>query len=337
MSKVAYVLGAGFAKPAGLPLQSELLLESLKVKPKTLGHRFDIAREMIENFLGVVFPNVEVKKLSLEDVFTILDRAVLGKEPFGDFDWGELYQIRQNLIYILLVFIDSKIKLALEQKYQPYDRFIEFLFKKVRDKEDFCVISLNWDSLLESFVYHKFPNKIMVNYCLESWSAKRKKKLRKAEKGIKVLKLHGSTNWILCNHCGRLFIEFEGIEFEEQECVFCEFDRPAKAALLTASPLIVTPTMIKELDNLHLKTIWHKAFIELQASTKIIFIGYSLPLADFELRYLLKKALDSKKEIEVVLKKGTSTNATRAMYEGVFGEKITFYFDGFGKWVKDHC
>ena len=65
--------------------------------------------------------------------------------------------------------------------------------------------------------------------------------------------------------------------------------------------LIITPTFLKDLNNLNIKNIWHNALIELSEASKVVFIGYSFPDADFEMRCLLKKALKPETKIDVVL------------------------------------
>jgi hypothetical protein len=65
--------------------------------------------------------------------------------------------------------------------------------------------------------------------------------------------------------------------------------------------VLITPTFLKDLNNLYLKNIWHNAFIDITEAEKIVFIGYSFPDADFEMRYLLKKAVQPGTAIEIVL------------------------------------
>jgi hypothetical protein len=54
--------------------------------------------------------------------------------------------------------------------------------------------------------------------------------------------------------------------------------------------------MSKNLNNTHLKMVWQNAMIDLREANRIVFLGYSFPLADFEFRYLLlKSAFGTKK------------------------------------------
>jgi hypothetical protein len=47
------------------------------------------------------------------------------------------------------------------------------------------------------------------------------------------------------------------------------------------------PTYIKDLSNPQYKVIWQNAGIEIAEADKLVFIGYSLPSADYEMRQLL--------------------------------------------------
>ena len=60
------------------------------------------------------------------------------------------------------------------------------------------------------------------------------------------------------------------------------------------------PTYLKNLSNPQYKLIWQNAGIELAEAERIVFIGYSLPQADFEMRQLLARMVREDAKIEVV-------------------------------------
>ena len=61
------------------------------------------------------------------------------------------------------------------------------------------------------------------------------------------------------------------------------------------------PTFLKNFNNVQNKLIWQNAGIELSEASKVVFLGYSLPLADFEFKQLLSRMIRSDAKIEVVL------------------------------------
>ncbi|MGI5900613.1 MAG: hypothetical protein ACOX8S_11965 [Christensenellales bacterium] len=54
---------------------------------------------------------------------------------------------------------------------------------------------------------------------------------------------------------------------------------------------MLIPLLLKGFKQLAHKNIWHNALMDLTEAAKIVFVGYSFPDADFEMRCLLKKAL----------------------------------------------
>ena len=61
------------------------------------------------------------------------------------------------------------------------------------------------------------------------------------------------------------------------------------------------PTFLKDLSNFQLKLVWQNAGVELMEASRLIFIGYSLPHADFEFRQLLSRMVRPSAAIHVVL------------------------------------
>ena len=61
------------------------------------------------------------------------------------------------------------------------------------------------------------------------------------------------------------------------------------------------PTFLKDLNNVQIKLVWQNAGVELSEADRIIFMGYSFPAADFEMRQLLSRTIKHDSKIEVVL------------------------------------
>jgi hypothetical protein len=112
----------------------------------------------------------------------------------------------------------------------------------------------------------------------------------------------------------------------------------------------VTPTFVKDLNNTHLKMIWHNALMDIQESERLVFIGYSFPLADYEFRFILSKALagsknKAKKRIKVLLfpsdKKIEADalwkrNEEQRRYEKFFSQyKLNFVYGSANDYISD--
>ena len=181
-------------------------------------------------------------------------------------------------------------------------------------------------------------------------------------KNIKVLKMHGSLAWLECPKCKRIFTDFAdeiaSEEFANTTCPFCQDAVKTNGDSPVLRSLIITPTFMKSLDNLNIKNIWHNAYIDISEADQIVFIGYSFPDADFEMRCLLKKATKNNVKVDVVLcpsddpnklvrdlmNRGFSSeeakeyvwkmNLPQERYTSFFGEdRVDFFYEGFSKYI----
>jgi hypothetical protein len=104
---------------------------------------------------------------------------------------------------------------------------------------------------------------------------------------------------------------------------------------------LVTPTFLKKFENPHIRMVWHNAGIDLCEASKVVFIGYSLPKADYHLKTLFKRTIRADAEIAVVLGKedkppsGRKSSEYRDQavdrYKDFFRsseKEPTFYFNG---------
>ena len=344
-NKTVFILGAGFSYPARIPLQNHLLEEVLIYTPDFTESTVLIAQDALKSFIAELFGTQ--KNIILEDIFTILDRGVIGKERFKDYTWQKLYEIRGQLVYLILFIISKKIKSVPDT---VRDLYITFCKKVIRMRrfhgqknDSIAVISSNWDTLFEIFIRQAFNKKqvsdMAIDYCaythfFHSGDIPHINLKTAGKFNIKLLKLHGSLNWLFCSSCGRLYVDDkDNIGIQHKECLFCK--TLSSAPNLMLEPLIITPTFLKEFTNLHIKNIWQNAFVELQEASNIIFIGYSLPQADFEFKYILKKGIRKSANIQAVLINKDKTNGTKKRYLSFFGKgNVNFDFDGLEGWLR---
>ena len=318
--------------------------------------------------------------VTLEDLFTIFDNVAANREHFRLYSPKAMGDIHRKLKMCIIYALSCAI--SMDCNPQVYNKFSEYLLAEranSRFKEDsVSLITMNWDDLLESALYEvclrynsEMKNKkkcIYPDLCFYDYSVEKDDKhipsiniKAKGHKNIKVLKMHGSLAWLECPRCGRMYVDFTNEiaadEFIERICPYCQ-----EGTLLGGAPvlrsLIITPTFMKSLDNLNVKNIWHNAFIEVNEASHIVFIGYSCPDADFEMRCLLKKAIRDDVKVTVVLhssdnpefylnefmSKGYDGEEAKRLaqkmllpeerYKTFFGEdKVSFVYEGFEKYV----
>jgi NAD-dependent SIR2 family protein deacetylase len=111
---------------------------------------------------------------------------------------------------------------------------------------------------------------------------------------IKLLKLHGSLNWIRCTICGsNLLVRREKIgEWATSLPSSCPKCFSKKEFM---QRLIVPPFQTKNYADPAISYLWFEASKALRKIEEIIIIGYSLPTTDFASEALLRVALSRKK------------------------------------------
>ena len=112
---------------------------------------------------------------------------------------------------------------------------------------------------------------------------------------MKLLKIHGSLNWLYCRKCNEVDItigeklEADDLDLKELCCVH-------KYCTNKYEPLLITPTMFKNYENRIIKETWDCAERELTEADNLVFIGYALKDEDYQIRCLLMKALLNKEK-----------------------------------------
>lgn len=229
--------------------------------------------------------------IDLEDIFTIFDKSLREYENWDDITYLELDRLRHSLLRLFTYYFGTFITNFKKSKSTSYNGFVQYC-----EKNNVSILTTNWDTVLE-ILFRK--EKIDFHTQIEG---------DKIANNINILKLHGSINWFKCNRCGNYHVaqdtkiaKYLFDDARQEECEICKAKANEKQILL--QPEIITPTMLKTLNNKIFREIWAEAASSLDSADKIIFIGYSLPLADFEVRYLLKKHISNTTKIEVVLAK----------------------------------
>ena len=253
-------------------------------------------------------------QVPLEDVFTMLDRARVSGETISGFTHEDIWQSYKALIQTIIHEFNRKLSGFTVGPYASF--FQELILKRVasgtpqdQEADPFTIVTLNWDTIPDYLLNTLGTNyKAVLDYgCYDydlNSASDHIPSIRRKGAGlfnIKLLKLHGSLNWLLCSCCGRLFsVNQSGttppIAPLQSKCSFCHGD-------VELENVIITPTLIKNLAQHQIKHIWHNAFLDLQDSSRIVFVGYSFPMADFEFRYTLLKAItgNSLLKIRVIL------------------------------------
>ena len=353
MAKTVYVLGAGFSKPAGFPLQGELLQQVLDAsldeilfvgkdilsEPRLPFAKIREFRERITDFVASSFPNRET--VSLEDVFTLLDQTISGRAHFAKYPEAELRSIHRAFVQTVLFALHVRSESFLQSDEQMHRRLAaNWLLQRLQSGQPgdpFSVVSLNWDSLVEDSIFRILRETggirdgcalADIDYCVYtrrlpgSVHTPSTKQKAAGIYNIKVLKLHGSATWLRCPCSNHIYTGLGSSQsaldlyVKEQRSPFIDqFKDPREADQPSIlEPFIITPTFSKVFDLPHIQTTWHNAFVELREADEVVFIGYSLPEADYHFSTLLRRAIRSTTPVRVILHSSDDPDADDNVY-----------------------
>lgn len=348
-----YIVGAGFSKHAGLPLQMDFTEKLLEARNGNDTNQKELVEHLAE-FIHHAFDHNKKAKSKfwpeLEDIFTNVDMAANSGHHLSKFyDPARLRNVRRILL--------SRIMYMLDESYKPDKQLKKFFEQLTTDSSAF--ISMNWDTVIERGL-HQYRGINSYSYKCEDVAAKFPVSDNQITKRVigkektPIVKMHGSANWLYCDNCRRLFwfdpknaqdVAFQILTSREigklslddetkprcgkWECCHCE------GVKLTTR--IATFSYLKALDFPMFQRSWLAAEDLLLNAKKWVFIGYSLPAADYEFKHLLKRVQLARSEPpEFVIITGDEPkndeqkkNSTYANYQRFFGRKVNAVTDVF--------
>lgn len=361
--KTVYVLGAGFSVEAGAPTQLNILPEAMRLFNENPAQFDEDSFLVFMNFLTeqLGYTKNSISSVELEDIFTPLDRCLTDNTQFRGISLTQIMDVREAVFYV----VGRTIQLVLQQTSKNKDYINDFakhlvsrsskrLNGNYRQVDPVSVISTNWDILLDNSIYSSIleqHHNAVVDYCCYISSRDERdesikpglEKLGQGGFNVKLLKLHGSLNWLQCPRCMRLYARFfskDGIlDYRSPEsCRHCDRNFPEERGNHKLASNLIMPTFIKDLSNPQYKIIWQNAGIEISEAEKIVFIGYSLPNADFEMRQLLSRMARKNVQIEVVdyCNDGQTKEVIKKHWHNFFGQReIKFHFNGASQYIRE--
>ena len=347
---LAIILGSGFSCESELPSTKKLSSDFLK-EPNgyentgTLNEAISrILKKFWEDAFG--YKEGDVQRPSLEDHFTMLDLAANSGHQLGKkYSPKKLRAIRRMSIHRVFQILDSR--------YNESEKAQRFL-QKLHDRFCISIVTLNWDTVIE-----KILNDREIDYGIDiEWLEG--PNLRTGEK-VTLLKMHGSSNWMYCDSCRTIHAELgekaalhrkaflepddfhlfnlsdRDLDSIKREMSNATSDRECKRCGIKLAGRLATFSYTKAFSINQFQTIWERAHTALRAADTWIFVGYSMPQADYEFKHLLKSAQLGRKEpgqwkSEIILKRDCQA---QEQYERFFGERnIKICQNGLSRWVE---
>jgi SIR2-like domain len=349
------IFGAGATKDCGGPLTNEILPEALASNvTRTLQQD---ALALVQQFLNENFPVLAQRQRpqdypSLPLFLSLLDTAIDRKQPFSS-GWPpeRVAEVRQAVEAAVFAVLDFR---SPQEEVGSYLRLLQLAYPGPQPEA--TVISLNYDMILDIAMFElcqeRKPDSVPSYGCdikTEGYQSK--------ERWGRLLKIHGSVNWMYCSQCHHLEIGwsskrsapsrighffFRSLDDQYAHRSQCpECGTPLR-------PILITPTHRKDYRNPHLARIWYEAERALQRANRVFFVGYSLPDDDVEVIYLLKRGLGTpmgtpsasalpSKQITVIEKddkhQPLDVHPVGQRYRALFGDDIDFRTEGFSAWL----
>lgn len=287
--KCVYVIGAGFSAGLGYPLTSDLLVRLWN----RIDGQFKTDLEQVIRFHHpgfnparfTSFPNVE-QLLSEMQVNEQLFHA--SRQYEGNFTKTQLKRLQRDLLLTIAEWFHE-----ISTSVKPSAPRIKWL-KDFRDRvteEQAAIISFNWDLILDELLFGD-----EIDGTSYGFSGTR------TDAPI-LLKPHGSLNW---------FEEEQGtfLKSDKREPIFGERDKDAIYAFLrfrapvskhgrTYTPLIIPPVYLKTFEKPVFRTLWNNCTAALSTAKKVVFLGYSMPMADLHAQFILRCGFHNQHEGEL--------------------------------------
>jgi hypothetical protein len=351
-----FIVGAGFSRYAGLPLQVDFTRALLEPSRADSASKPLVA--VLRKFIARVFDHEETAGSKywppLEDVFTCIDMSANTGHHLGVTDSpSDLRTVRRMLLSRMMWMLEEHYAAAAIDK-NPDWNLLDRFFRRI-DLDRAAFVSINWDTVIErrlsetrgifAFDYGcgalaaRIPDE-GLDGCVETV-----RPMPNAPRA-KIIKMHGSVNWLYCDNCRRLYWfpthQAQPVArqlISEEEAQLLGFPESCWSAWkcpqcveVRLTTRVATFSLLKALDFPMFQKSWSSAERLLRESKKWVFIGYSLPLADFEFKYLLKRVQLARSSPEfVVITGGTpeQADATYRNYQRFFGRSIRRRFNFF--------
>lgn len=351
-----FIVGAGFSSYAGLPLTGEFteaLLDVERLSKKRPSRAALVP--FLRHFVHDAFDHGEKAGSqfwpALEDLFTCVDLAANSGHHLGKkYEPARLRTVRRALIVRSIRMLRQRLgrKYRKEDEWQQFERFCRGV-----DIGKSAFISMNWDTVIEETL-RTTQGISEVEYGCDAWPAifeKSRVQLqnnpgRTQTKVLKVLKMHGSANWMYCDNCRTLLwfppeqsskIATRLFTQRDWELVWATIGGDYKDKAVEAlcpccearglGTRLATFSYRKALEFPMFHKSWLAAEQLLRDASRWIFIGYSLPGADYEFKYLLKQVQLARHKAPpslVLITGGESKEAeeTSRNYQRFFGRGI---------------
>lgn len=301
--KNVYLLGAGFSKKIGLPLQDDFLLVAKEVYFKDTSRYKHFERVFgYQDKLSKMRQFLNYPLLNLEHLFNLIEMDIFYSKS------TEAEKIKDDFIKLICdVLADKTISPFTRDRSghltydQNYDKYISFMSLFIENDEDQLnthkdtIISFNYDLIIEGASY------------IYNWKRSERDpyKTTTSDNLIQFNTIFGKEN-ILVEEVGQYLTQNMATPYSPPINLFSTDNEALKLIKLHGSinwktssnkqTFIVPPTWNK--SNSEIRKLWDIAYYEIKTAKRIIIIGYSFPETDIYVKSLLALALNENKILQ---------------------------------------
>ena len=273
-----FVIGAGVSSDLGYPLTRDLLFGLMPRLDKKV-------RRGLERVIRFHHPGWSRAELlpEIEEFLTELaanEDLLDDLRPNGPFGVCRLRRLREDLLLSIGCWFHD----IYAHKSPGQSRMAASLFRKLGECDQPVAISFNWDCELDSQMLghgEPAPRKVKEVYGLTSDFGP-----------LTLLKPHGSLNWFddVARHIKPDLrrVLWHGSDHEKPVHCFLRWRLPTTTHDHRYVPWLVPPTHMKDFDHKMLRHIWRRCVDALSTARRVYFLGYSLPVADWHARYIIR-------------------------------------------------
>lgn len=362
--KTAFFLGAGASKTFGYPLTSEILPSILqRLIEGTLFNRYEdqsdphqIDRQRFRVLFDRVVPGWETAwraanadlppnaipkaiGVGITDVLTLVDYTIATAEGKGSEGPSSLALFRELLERAIYEVLQPRADQITASQKDAHDAFARWVFACAADT-GVSVITTNYDLTVDDRWFGHLQSEAGLDPLERVDLGFDRRDInsgavvtRPGQPVGRLLKLHGSLNWLRCPVCGHTYAnplgDIGALAFADElgDWNTCHCNPWARLRL----PL-VTPSLARTVGDRNLQSVWRVALEALQQAEEWHVIGYSMPSEDVAIRSLLCRAAGARtKPVSIhVVQHGAGAEP---LYQALFPNCV-YHSEGLGNFLK---
>lgn len=351
-------LGAGASAAFGYPITSAILPRIRQMLDD--GTLFPIASnparergrmQRLREHLVALFPTIFEESIELPlitDLLSLIDLMLTTEEILlPKVSAQSMQDLRTLLEHAILQVIEAEYRRP--ESFPGLDRLADWMLNGPEDAgAPVTVVSTNYDTLIDGLLFERIdiapdleiPTAVDMGFAWREHSSGRfNMQLHPppAEPTVRLLKLHGSLNWLKCPLCGFVYINTAGSihqqAFREEKI---DYNNTCLCGHGPVRTVIVAPSMVRSIRDADLLTIWRSALEALRTADEWIIAGYSLPPEDITIRSILLRALHGRGKAKSPRIRVVQRSPDKSM-EGRYRLLLpdcSFEYDGFEGFVK---